>query len=355
MDRVFPDVEQRLVAAFDHRRVGRGCGELGVHVVLHVCVRDHGEPVGPAEGRHVEPFLDAGELRDVGLKNVGAFAVHIVAERVERVDRLPHRDRQVERLGEVAVGPHIEGMHRLLEPGDIEFLEPPAPHHRGLQIPDRVHVHHQLRRVANCLSHRLHPRVVLAGIGPAQFHFHGIKTAIQDPLHVGHELVGAPRQPAAVGVVGLHAILAGTEVPPKRLALELELDIPEGEIHRTQAHTGHAHAADEVRCRVHGMHEGMTVERGPADDRGRVALVDHHLGGLEPLGVVPVEAVARHARIRMNRHLHELDRIDARLAVGDRSLPERHIDEHGLHGFDERHKQILATNKLPVHTVRSVY
>ena len=335
-NRVFPDVEERLIAALHHRRVLRRRRQLGVHVVLHVRVRNHGEAVGPAERRHVEPLLDAGELRDVGLHDVHRLLVDVVAEVVERVDRLAHGNRHVERLRQLGMGPHVEGVHRLLEPGDVELLEPAAPDDRRLQIPDGVDVDHQLDGVADRLPHRLHPLEILPRVGPAELHLHGVEAAIDDPLHVGDQFLGAPGQPAAVGVVGLHFRLAGAEVPPERLLFQLELDVPEGEVHRRQADAGHAHPADEVGGRVHRLHERVPLERRLADDSRCVALVDHHLGRFKSLGVVPIEAVAGDARIGVNPHLQKLDGIDARLRVGDRPLPQRHVDEHGLYPDDRR-------------------
>ena len=232
------------------------------------------------------------------------------------------------------MGPHVEGMHRLLEPGDVELLEPAAPDDSSLQVPDSVDVDHQFDRVTNRPSHRLHPLEILPRVGPAELHLHRVEAAIDDPLHVGDQFLGAPGEPAAVGVVGLHLRSAGSEMPPERLLLQPELDVPEREVHRRQTNAGHAHTADEVGGRVHRLHERVPLERRLADDGRCVALVDHHLGGFEPLRVVPVEAVAGDARIGVNPHLQKLDGIDARLRVGDRPLPQRHVDEHGLHPDD---------------------
>jgi hypothetical protein len=192
----------------------------------------------------------------------------------------------------------------------------------------------------DCLAHGSHAIQILARIRAAELHLDGVEAAGHQPLHVVHQLVLGPGEPAAVGGIGLDPLACGAEVAPQGLVRRLAGQVPEREFHRSHTHARRAHAAHEVVGEQHAAHQFLAQHRILTHEQRSVVLVHHDLGGAQARRVAPVHPVAGEVAVRVELHLQELDGLDGRLRVGDGPLAERDavqarldVPDFEAHGF----------------------
>ena len=111
------------------------------------------------------------------------------AEAIAGVLGLAARNRGVEGRGDPREAVEVPGRERLLEPGQVEFLELPAEADRLGLVQALIGVRHELDLRPDRLAHGAHARNVGAGARRAEAHLHGLKAGGNEALRLGDELV----------------------------------------------------------------------------------------------------------------------------------------------------------------------
>jgi hypothetical protein len=111
------------------------------------------------------------------------------AEAVAGVLGFAAGDRGVERRRDAGEALEVPGRQRLLEPGQVEFLELPAEADCLGLVQALVGICHQLDLRPDRLAHRAHARNVGDVARRAEPHLHGLESGGNEALRLGDELV----------------------------------------------------------------------------------------------------------------------------------------------------------------------
>ena len=189
---------------------------------------------------------EAAAARRVGLEIVDRARQNELLEGVELVEQFAQRDRRVDPFGEGLVARDVLVPERFLEPGDVIIGEARGVLLGGGDVPLAVDVDHQLRRVADRLTHRRDAVEVLLRVGLADLHLDRGKAVVEDHrLAVVDEFVLRAHQPSAIGVVGRDlGTRAAAHQHPQRLFGILRLQVPERDVDGGERHLQQPAAPD---------------------------------------------------------------------------------------------------------------
>ena len=285
------DIPEQFVADLDRHlrevfRDRRGVARHGDVVVVHLPgVGNDRDVVRLAEIGDLLRRGDAADPVDVELGDVDGPRVDELAEAVERVFVLAAGDRHGADGIQFGVAGDVVGDHRLFQPAHVEGGERPDHPPGVFERPAAVAVGHDVDGGAGRLAHRAHEVEVVAEAGdavlrsPAEAELHGAVALVDIGPGLGGELIeGLAVEPA--GIDRDVRLGAPADQPEDRLAEELALGVPDGEV--DGADRGHADALAAIgeRAPVHRLPEIFAVHRVLPDEERLQVGVDHRLGGL---------------------------------------------------------------------------
>ncbi|MCY1297083.1 hypothetical protein D9M70_465090 [compost metagenome] len=187
---------------------------------LHQEVRADGNIECFGRMRHLQPRCNAADAGDVDLDDRAGALLHVFAEMPDRIHGLTNRDRRRRRTRQADVAVEIISWQRLLDPGEIQFLQARRPADGLVDGKALIAVGHDLEAVAERLAHGGKPIVVLRPVRLADLH---LRTG--EALGLGGECILDERllldmQPAALGRVKRAIVLgAAGELPERQLLL----------------------------------------------------------------------------------------------------------------------------------------
>ena len=256
----------------------------------------------------------------------------------------------------------VQGVARLLVPGEAVGRHRLAVLERGRLIEAAVGVHREPRAVAaEQRQHRLDPCKVVVQGGAADLHLDLGVALVEIALHLGDEAIRSlVRVVVAAGGVDRDAPLrrgvAGVfgDQRPERHVAELGGGVPDGDVQRRHRDRALAVAAGLL-VPHHQAADGAGVEGGAVGARvllrrfqhaGREPLADHGALGVAAVGV---EAEAHHGLAAAHRVGDDGDRAHGHLAEVDDGVPHRRAHGHGdVTDFHDPHGYAPGTSDSSV-------